>query len=145
MKIFKFTDFINEDYVSMRKLALKSIINFGNYKDLTVQNIIDQNKEKELLHIYYHLGNIDFNDEVKAALCINERRSIPKPGKDDTAYRFFLKEILNDIITKKKEKGEYNANLIFRDSSMAKKDAKLRAKKENEPRAVISSYGSGKK
>ena len=37
----------------LRTLTKKSIIGFGNYVDLTIQNLFDMNKHKDLLEIYY--------------------------------------------------------------------------------------------
>ncbi len=110
--------------VKLRKLTFKSIIGFGNYKDLTVHDLCALLRHRELIQIYYNLGNIDFSDEVKAELCINERRSIKKPGIDKTAYKFFHGEILHDIIDRNKERcGNDGKNFLSKMASVNKKDA----------------------
>lgn len=110
MNIKNFGEFVNEDIVKLRKLTFKSIIGFGNYKDITVQDMCNLHRHGELIDIYYNLGNIDFTDEVKKELCINERRSIKKPGTDKTARVFFKGEILDDIRANTKSRGE-NQNI----------------------------------
>lgn len=63
----------------LRKMTFKSIIGFGRYPDLTVQEVIDIGKMSELVSMYYSLDRIDFIQEVKTVLCIEIE--IPKPGK----------------------------------------------------------------
>ena len=67
----------------LRTITRKSIIGFGNYKDLTVQNLLDMYRAKELLHIYYSCRNIDFNQDLKDELCIYGEREINKKDKTD--------------------------------------------------------------
>jgi hypothetical protein len=124
------------DTVSLRKLTFKSIIGFGSYKDLTVQDLCNLQRHKELLSIYYKLGRIDFVDEVKEYLCITGKRLIPKPGKDYTAYKFFHGEILYDIIEKERANGA-SKNLLYgikKSNDKAIRGAqKARINKQNSP------------
>ena len=62
----------------LRKMTFKSKIGFGRYPDLTVKELIDIGKASELIYMYYGLDRIDFVQEVKDELCIEE---ITKPGK----------------------------------------------------------------
>ena len=62
----------------LRTLTKKSIIGFGNYVDLTIQNLFDMNKHKDLLEIYYFFDNIDYNQEIKNDLYIINDRIIDK-------------------------------------------------------------------
>lgn len=142
--IQNFNQFINEDNLLLRKLNFKSIIGFGNYKDLTVQDLINLQREMELVQIYYSLAKIDFVDEVKKELCIDEKRSIKKPGIDKTALKFFRKDILHDIITKKKEKGEHKPSARYREITAKKKDIEIKNTIKRNTQRLIS-YGSGKK
>lgn len=86
--------------IKLRKLTFKSVIGFGNFKDLTVQDLVNLNRHKDLVNMYYKLGNIDFSEDVKEHMCITEKRVIQKPGKDLTAYKWFLHDILHDVIEK---------------------------------------------
>jgi len=84
--------------IHLRKLTLKSKLGFGNLKDLTVNEILQRNKHRELLNIYYTLSNIDFDDDVKMELCLSPIRQIYKKGKigKDEA-RFLTDECLEEI------------------------------------------------
>lgn len=84
--------------ILLRKMTLKSIIGFGHYADLRVQELIQMNKEKDLLQMYYRLGGIDFDDTVKEMLCITKERQIPKPGKDYDLYIKNVYSIIKDIM-----------------------------------------------
>jgi hypothetical protein len=64
--------------ILLRTLTRKSIIGFGNYRDLTVQNLIDMARHKELLSIYYNFRNIDFNQDLIDELKIDEVYRIDK-------------------------------------------------------------------
>lgn len=98
----------------LRKMTRKSIIGFGNYKDLTVQNLMDLQKHDELLSIYYNLEKIDFDDDVKFELCLYDYRQIPKPGKDKSAYWKHRGKILFDIISFNKTYAKDNPNRFLK-------------------------------
>lgn len=91
--------------VLLRTLTRKSIIGFGWYRDMSVQNLLDLAKHKELLNIYYTCRNIDFNQDLKEELCISGERDIDKKNPSEKRYikdglRFqsiCLKEIMNKM------------------------------------------------
>jgi hypothetical protein len=91
----------------LRTLTKKSIIGFGNYVDLTIQNLFDMNKHKDLLEIYYFFDNIDYNQEIKNDLYIINDRIIDK--KNNKIARFDKNKKCNigkcmyDIIDNKTE------------------------------------------
>ena len=114
--------------VLLRKMTLKSIIGFGEYKLLTVQELMNLQKHKELLRIYYNLEKIDFDDEVKRELFLDEFRQIPKPGKDYSAYRRNVGKILFDIIDFNRSYAIDNPYRFF----------KLQENKANKNRQVIN-------
>lgn len=70
----------------LRTITRKSIIGFGAFSDLTVQNVLDTYRYKELLHIYYTCRNIDFNQDLKDELCISGEREIDKKIKKEERY-----------------------------------------------------------
>ena len=119
--------------VLLRKLTMKSIIGFGNYKDLTVQDLCNLQRHKELISIYYKLGNIDFADDVKTALFINNKREIKKPGKDYTAYMFFVNTILSDIIENGGNHHHFLSKMARADKYLAKGKNKAWENKINSP------------
>ncbi len=73
--------------VLLRTLTQKSIIGFGAFTDLTVQNLLDTFRYKELLEIYYNFRNIDYCQELKDILCIEGDRVINK--REPNPDRFF--------------------------------------------------------
>ena len=91
----------------LRTLTRKSILGFGLYKDLTVQNMLDMCKQRELLNIYYTCRNIDLNQDVKDELCISGEREINKREYKEYRYiedqGFFIRMCLKHIIDKKDE------------------------------------------
>ena len=66
----------------LRKLALKSILNFGKLYDYTVSQVLTLNKHRYLIWVYYNCSHIDFLDEILDILDITTERRIKKPGKD---------------------------------------------------------------
>ena len=64
--------------VLLRTMTGKSIIGFGQYRDLTIQNLIDTAQHKELLHMYYFLRNIDYNEDIIKQLKIDQVYRIDK-------------------------------------------------------------------
>jgi len=72
--------------VLLRTLTRKSILGFGKYVDMTVQNMLDTFQKKELLNIYYTCRNIDFNQDLKDELCIHGEREINKKEKSEKRY-----------------------------------------------------------
>jgi hypothetical protein len=113
--------------VLLRTLTPKSIIGFGAFTDLTVQNLLDTFRYKELLEIYYNFRNIDYCQELKETLCIVGDRVIDK--KEPNPDRFF-KDAKNKIfgcmsdIIEKKTPEQKKSELNFRGKN--KRDSKKR-------------------
>jgi len=74
------------DTIRLRTLTFKSMLLFGKYANLTVQNIVDSGKTLYLVWVYYNLDGISFNEEVLKAIGITEY--INKPGSDETKTIF---------------------------------------------------------
>ena len=70
----------------LRTLTRKSLIGFGEFKDLTVQNLIDTLRHKELLSLYYTCRNLDYNEELINELKINKVYRIDKKNKQEERY-----------------------------------------------------------
>lgn len=83
--------------ITLRKLSLKSIIGFGRYADLVVQDVINLSREDELIRMYYNLEKISFLDEVLSMLGITEKLRIEKPGKSPSFYQKNKKEIYDNL------------------------------------------------
>jgi Na+/phosphate symporter len=116
--------------VLLRTLTRKSIIGFGNYKDLTVQNLIDLFKQKELLGIYYTCRNIDFCQDLKDELYITADREINKKIPQEERYKkeYFanIKKCLDDIFAHKTD-GELRQAIILKAREKNLKKAHLKA------------------
>lgn len=111
------------DVVLLRTLTRKSIIGFGNYKDITVQNILDLRQHKVLLEIYYFFRNIDFMPDILQELfIIGERvvdKKIPKE-RFDKKYYVWIGLCLTDIIDKQNK--EFGRNKLI---GMARKNKRI--------------------
>jgi hypothetical protein len=70
------------DVVLLRKLSRKSIMNFGKYFDLTVQQCIDTKKKQYLKWVYFNMSNITFMDEILDELKIPIEYRFDKPNKN---------------------------------------------------------------
>ena len=71
----------------LRTMTVKSIIGFGQYKSLTVQDLLNLQLYKELLSMYYQLEKINFTPDILEALHITGDRVIDKPGKNTSYYK----------------------------------------------------------
>jgi hypothetical protein len=91
----------------LRTLTAKSIIGFGAYTDISVQNLLDTYREKELLQIYYNCRNIDYCKELKERLGITPEREINKKEKREERFSkdtyFLINACLHEIIKDKTE------------------------------------------
>jgi len=93
--------------VLLRKLTRKSIIGFSAYTDLTVQNLLDQFKHRELLELYYLFRNIDFADDILEELHITGERRLDKknmlPDDDRFKYKYLVGKCLHSMIEARTE------------------------------------------
>jgi hypothetical protein len=73
------------DVPLLRIMTWKSVINFGQYKSLTVRHVFDLGHTRYLRWIYYCMDGLSFNEEVLRAIAIvSDYRddTIIKPGTD---------------------------------------------------------------
>jgi hypothetical protein len=100
--------------VLLRKLTRKSVIGFSAYVDLTVQNLLDQYKHKELLELYYFFRNIDFADDVLEELHITGERRLDKknslPDEDRFKYKYLVGQCLYSLIEARTEQQNNKIN-----------------------------------
>lgn len=74
------------DTLRLRIMTEKSIIGFGKFTDLSVQNLIDMKKTREIRWIYFNCSMLSFKDNILDwAGIINEYR-IEKPGTNKELY-----------------------------------------------------------
>jgi hypothetical protein len=67
---------------SLRTLTKKSIMWFGKYNNLSIQQILDLKELGYLRFIYYNYSGISFNDEILTTIGVFEEYRIQKPGKN---------------------------------------------------------------
>jgi len=79
------------DVVLFRKLTRKSILKFGEYKDVSVQQIINLGRMPYLRWIYYNIATITFTDDVLEDIFIHEEDRIPKPGTSSELHHIINK------------------------------------------------------
>ena len=96
--------------VLLRKMTNKSVMNFGKYFDLTVQQILDTKKRKYLRWVYFNCSNITFTDELLDELLIPVDYRFDKPSKNIELGEKLdenLKESYSDAFKEKlKKKGK---------------------------------------
>lgn len=135
------------DVVLLRTLSRKSIIGFGRFTDLTVQNLLDTRKERELLRIYYFFRNIDFLPDIKEELCITPERSINKKIPDSerfqSEYFQYINLCMNDIWKIQNEKWGYKSIGIRKREKKMEKNIQIA--NENGKNKTIFSKGALKK
>lgn len=127
--------------VLLRTLTRKSRIGFGAYTDLTVQNLLDTFRHKELYNIYYAFRNIDFCQDLKDELCIHGEREIdkklPNPDrffKDAPRFTALCMSEMIDKKNNKQQKTELNMIRKFKKSNKTHQ-------KNKEYRMQVSIFG----
>jgi hypothetical protein len=71
------------DVVLFRKLTWKSVIKFGKYKDLSIQQIYNLGHTQYLRYLYYNMESISFIDEILGKINVFGLKfdyRIKKPG-----------------------------------------------------------------
>ena len=76
--------------ILLRKLTRKSTLNFGKFKDYTVEHLFGMKKQIELTSIYFKLSTITFTDDILNELGIDEEYRIEKPSKNVELYKDFM-------------------------------------------------------
>jgi len=75
---------------TLRTLTRKSKFGFGHRKDLTMQQLLDLNKKKDLISAYYNLTSINFMEDILQEIGIVDEWVIEKPGNDKELWKKFL-------------------------------------------------------
>jgi hypothetical protein len=80
------------EVVSLRKLAYKSVLNFGKHADRSINQIIQLDKGYSyLIWMYYNCDRISFIDEILDIVIPVEHR-IEKPSKDPEKGKIVMME-----------------------------------------------------
>ncbi len=78
--------------ILLRVLTKKSTLNFGKYKDCTVEQFIGMKKQIALISMYFKLSTISFNEEILLELGITSDYRIQKPSTDEEKYKAFIQK-----------------------------------------------------
>lgn len=76
----------------LRTMTRKSKLNFGKYKDKTVQQMLDLKHNVELISAYYKLTSINYTQDILDELNIVDGYIIDKPSSNKEMYYRFLNE-----------------------------------------------------
>jgi hypothetical protein len=107
--------------ILLRKLTKKSTLNFGKYKEYTVEHLLGMRKQKDLISMYFKLSTITFIDEILDELGITEEYRIVKPSKNIELYHEFLfatygkkRKPRKDLLKMRKETLSYRKDFLTR-------------------------------
>lgn len=75
---------------TLRTLTRKSKLNFGKFKEDTVQQLLDRRKHIDLIAAYYKLSAINFTEDVLEELKIYADDRIQKPSINKEKYYLVL-------------------------------------------------------
>lgn len=93
--------------ILLRRLTEKSLVGFGKYAALTVQQVIDLQHTRYLRWVYFNSSNIDFIDSILDRISITPDCKINKPGTNKE-----LCEFIDNIMNKKMTKKSKTKNII---------------------------------
>jgi hypothetical protein len=77
----------------LRVLTMKSKLGFGTYGQYTLTDMFALGRNAEMLSAYYHVSNINYNQEVLNKLKLTEVYQIEKPGTDKDNYKLVLEAL----------------------------------------------------
>jgi hypothetical protein len=109
--------------VLKRILTRKSILGFGyaENRDLSVQMLLDLEKQYTLISAYFGLEKIDFTEDILEELGITPEFRIEKPNKNRELGELFLQQRRANLSEKE----------ILINSSIYKKNSRYKAKRVN--------------
>lgn len=88
--------------VLLRTLTRKSVLWFGKFEGLKIQQIIDLRHQTYLRWIYYNCKEVTFLDDILSEITIIEDRRIVKPGTCPEKHNEVCDENLKKISFKSK-------------------------------------------
>lgn len=113
--------------MKLRKLTRKSLIGFGQYKDLTVQQLLDLKYYSYLRWCYFCNSHINFFEDILEELSIIGDYVIDKPSTNP------------DLLAKLKEEKylKMGGLMKLKQNAKAKKQIKLTAIRERESKKFM--------
>ena len=91
------------DVTLLRTLTRKSILKFGQYSDLQVQNLLDLQRYKYLRWVYFNCSNINFMDDILEEIKIPLNFRIVKPSKNPDLHIKLQEAIFENLTDEYKE------------------------------------------
>jgi len=91
------------DVTLLRTLTRKSILKFGQYSDLQVQNLLDLQRYKYLRWVYFNCSNISFMDDILDEIKIPLHFRIVKPSKNPDLHIKLQEAIFENLTDEYKE------------------------------------------
>ena len=85
------------DSTILRKLSYRSMLTFGKYGELTVEEMLNLNRTRYLRWCYYNLERISFIDEILEKIGIKGEYVICKPGKDSDLGLLLNKKMVESM------------------------------------------------
>jgi hypothetical protein len=101
-------------HMKFRKLTEKSTIGFGNYKDWTVESMLQREKYFDLISMYYGLSHITFFDNILDRLKISPEWRIDKPGINKERGYEFKNSVWPEVAAEKKSMSISRAHRLAR-------------------------------
>ncbi len=74
------------DIIRLRTLTEKSILGFGKYAEMSIQQIIDIQKSHYLIWVYYNISAITFIPKILDEIHIYKNYRIFKPGINEQLF-----------------------------------------------------------
>ena len=105
--------------VLKRVLTRKSILGYGRfqYRDLSVQMILDIGQKNILINSYFGLEKIDFTPDILDELGISNEFIIEKPGKNYELKREFYTKRLEKLTDEQRmgkfQKRNKNTKIVY--------------------------------
>lgn len=78
--------------IQLRTLTKKSVLWFGKYNGVSVQQLLDLSRHTYLRWVYYNIKGISFMDDILETITVRGERRIEKPGSDPEMYYKTLQE-----------------------------------------------------
>ena len=118
--------------VLKRVLTRKSILNFGyaDYRDLSVQMILDLSRHNVLINAYFNLEKIDFTQDILDELGITSEFKMVKPNKDRELGKLFYKKRNDNYSGEERIKYWSIRNSIRKDSVIRKNSSRIGGRAE---------------
>lgn len=90
-------NFNDMEVVLLRKMADKSVINFGTHEHLTVRDVLNLGDYTYIAWMYYSINGISFVDSILEEIGITGDMRIEKPGTDQAKMGKWKQSLFDKI------------------------------------------------